>query len=107
MLSHTTKRRTTRNFKTSNQNCQKIKLYGRKSDNQGVKEETFVHIGRKGGENAGQGCGLRTGWVRQWLADQVVPNLGVDKPGGTTGERERPHNPGFQYGEKKVSKPLP
>ena len=27
-----------------------------------------------------------------------VPHLGADKLGGTTGERDRPHNPGLQWG---------
>ena len=86
----TTKRRKTTNLKTkNNQNCQKIKLW--KSDNQGVKEETFIQTGRKGGDG-------QTGWsrlaTRQWLVDQVrwwltewvVPHLHADKLGGTTRE---------------------
>ena len=38
---------TTTNLKTKNKNCQKIEL---KSDNQGVKEETFIQTGRRGGD---------------------------------------------------------
>ena len=41
------------------------------------------------------------GQVRQQLAEQVVPHLCVDKPTGTTGERDRPLNPGFQCREIK------
>ena len=39
--------------------------------------------------------------MRQWLAEWEVPHLYEDKPGGTTGHRDRPHNPGFQCGEIK------
>ena len=31
-----------------------------------------------------------------WLVDRAVPHLRADKPGGTTGEYDRPSNPGFQ-----------
>ena len=34
--------------------------------------------------------------------EQVVPSVHEDKPEGTTGERDRPHNPGFQCGEIKT-----
>ena len=40
------------------------------------------------------------------LADQAIPHLCEDKPGGTTGEQERPCNLGFQRGGSKASKPL-
>ena len=40
-------------------------------------------------------------WARWRLVDQVVPHLHADKPRGTTGEQETPHNPGFQRGEIK------
>ena len=43
--------------------------------------------------------------MRWQLADQAIPHLHADKPGGTTGEQDRPHNPGFQWGNK-TSKPL-
>ena len=42
-----------------------------------------------------------TGWSRQRLVVWVVPLFPDDKPGGTTGERARPCNPGFQHGEIK------
>ena len=35
------------------------------------------------------------------LAGWEVPHLHVDKPGGTTGEPDRPGNPGFQCREIK------
>ena len=33
--------------------------------------------------------------------ERAVPHLTADKLGGTTGERDRPSNPGFQCGEIK------
>ena len=39
--------------------------------------------------------------TRWWLADPAAPHLCIDKPGGTAGERSRPHNPGLQHGEIK------
>ena len=39
--------------------------------------------------------------VRQWLAEWVVPHSHADKLGGTTGKRDRPHDPVFQCGEIK------
>ena len=38
---------------------------------------------------------------RQWLVEQVVPHLCVDKPRGKTGQPDRPSNLGFQCGEIK------
>ena len=78
----TIKRGTATNLKTKNsQNCQKI-LTVWKSDNQGVKEETFIQTGRRGRDEL-------PGRARQWLEDQVVPHLCADKPGGTSGEHPR------------------
>ena len=31
----------------------------------------------------------------------MVPHLHADKPGGTTGDRDKPHNPEFQHEEIK------
>ena len=50
------------------------------------------------------------GWAR-WREDQEVPYLCADKPGGTTGERDRLCNPGLQHGKIKpqnlwLSKPV-
>ena len=64
-----------------------------KSDNQGVKEETFIQTGRRG---RGRQAGWRGLITRQRLADWVAPHSCAEKPGGTTGERDRPHNPGLQ-----------
>ena len=44
--------------------------------------------------------------ARRWLADWAVPHSHADKPGGATRERDRLHNPGFQYGEIKPQKSL-
>ena len=76
------------------------------SKNQGDKEETFIQTGRRGGDGQPGQRGLTArqwlvDWARHWLADQAVPHLRADKPGGTTGEQDRPHNPGFQRGEIK------
>ena len=43
-------------------------------------------MGSQGGEDSQQGSNWAGGWVRQQLADQVVPHLHEDKMGGTTGE---------------------
>ena len=40
-------------------------------------------------------------WTRWQLADKVVPHLPADKLGGTTGERDRLHNPGFWREKRK------
>ena len=88
-----------------------------KSDNQGVKEETFIQTCRRGGEDSQQGSGWRTQRggglgsgagkgqlvdpASQWLVDLAVPHWSTDKQGGTTGERNRPHNPGLQGREIK------
>ena len=95
-----TKRRTTTNLKTkNNQNCQKIELYGSPTTKELKKKHLYRLVGRA--EDAQQGGNWRTGWVRWWLADWVVPHLHADKPGGTTGEQDRLYNPGFQYREIK------
>ena len=39
--------------------------------------------------------------TRWWLADPAAPHLNIDKPGGTAGKRNRPHNPGLQHREIK------
>ena len=40
-------------------------------------------------------------WVRWQLMEQVVPHLCVDKPGGITGEGDRPHKPVLQFRDIK------
>ena len=54
-----------------------------KSDNQGIKEETFIQTGRKGGDWQPERRGLT---ARQWLADWVVSHSHAGKLEGTTGE---------------------
>ena len=85
MPPHITKRRTITNLKTkNNQNCQKIELYGSLTTKELKKKHLYRLVGRA--EDAQQGGNWRTGWVRWWLADWVVPQLHADKPGGITGE---------------------
>ena len=46
MTPATTKRRTTTNLKTkNNQNCQKIELYGRLANKELKKEHSFIQVG--------------------------------------------------------------
>ena len=54
------------------------------------------------GEDARQGSGGWTGQVRQWLTDRTVPHLYANKSEGTTGDPERPCNPGFLRGKIKT-----
>ena len=63
-----------------------------KSNNQGVKEETFDQTGRRGQRWATKWRGHT---ARRWLVDQRVPCFHVDKPGRTNEEQDRPHNSGF------------
>ena len=57
-----------------------------KSDNQGVKEETFIQTGRRGRDHPQQGSGLHM--LRWGVVERVAPHSCADKVGGTTGERE-------------------
>ena len=75
-----------------------------KSDNQGDKEEMFIQTGRRGGAaRAERTCGkvMADGPREARLVERVVPHSPVDKLGGTTGEQDRPCNPGLQHGEIK------
>ena len=107
MPPRTTKRRATTNLKTkNNHNCQKIELYGSPTTKELKKKHSFrpvegAEMGSLSGEDTQQGCGLRLGRVRQWLMDLVFPHSCADKLGGTTGDQDRPRNPGFQHGEIK------
>ena len=63
------------------------------SDNQGVKEETFIQTSRRGRDGQlgvermlGKAWGGGPGQARRWLVDQVVPHLHADKLVVTTGE---------------------
>ena len=97
---HTTKRRTPTNLKTNNnQNCQKIELYGSPTTKELKKKYSSRQVGgaetgsqaeRTHSKAAARGLGWARQWLAEWvrqlLADQVVPHLCADKPGGTTGE---------------------
>ena len=59
-----------------------------KSDNQEVKEETFIQTGRRSGDEQPGQKGLAARWQvedqgRQQLAEWAVQHLRVDKLGGT------------------------
>ena len=84
---HTTKRRTTTNLKTkNNQNCQKIKLYGSPTTKELKKKHSSRPVG--GAETGSQGG--KDSWEgSKQLVDRAVPHLCADKPGGTTGEQDR------------------
>ena len=60
------------------------------SDNQGVKDKTFIQSGRRGGDRqlVQRGCAARqqARWARKQLADQEDPQLHMDESGGTTRE---------------------
>ena len=79
----TTKRRTTTNLEKKISRTARISNCMEKSNNQGVKEETFIQTGRRGRDGQPGWRGLMARW---WLAEQVVPHLCVDKLGGVTGE---------------------
>ena len=89
---HTTKRRTTKNLETkNNQNSKKIRLYGSPK----TKELKKKHSSRPVG-------GVEMGSGKVAAGRPVGPHLRADKPGRTTGEQDRPQNPGFQQGEIKL-----
>ena len=54
-----------------------------KSDNQGVKAETFLQTARRAGGGQPEWRGLM---ARQQQAEQIAPQLHADKLGGTTRE---------------------
>ena len=74
-----------------------------KSNNQGDKEETFMHTGRRGGDGQMGGEDLQqgVGWWTGQSVDRAVPHSCADELGGKAGERNRPCNPGLQCGEIK------
>ena len=82
LLPHRTKRRTTTNLKTkNNQNCQEIEVYG--SPTTITKIYSFrlvrgVETGSQGKEDVRQGVAWRTGWARWQLVGQAVPHLCAD-----------------------------
>ena len=79
----------------------------RKSDNQEVKEETFIQTSRKGGhgqlgrEDSWKRGIWRTRTVKVAAGGAVVPHLCADKLGGKTGEQNRLGNPRLQCVEIK------
>ena len=91
---HTTKRRTTTNLKTkNNQNWQRIKWYGGPTTKELKKKQSSrlaggAETGSRDGEDVRQGGGWQTGRARQQLEDRAVPHLHADKLEGTTGETE-------------------
>ena len=94
---HTTKRRTTTNLKTkNNQNCQKIELYGSLTTKE-LKKKHSSRLVR--GWRWTAGVRRTAGKARQRLEEWEVPHLHVDKQGGATGERDRLSNPGTTCGE--------
>ena len=102
---HTTKRRTTTNLKTKNNQKLPENQTVWKSNNQGVKEETFIQTGRRRGNRQPVQTGCAARWwtcqARRQLEDQAVPHSCVDKPGETTGKQDRPCNLGFQCRKPK------
>ena len=102
----TTKRRTTTNLKTkNNQNCQKIKLHGSMTTKELKKKHSSrlvggAEMGSWDGVDSGQSGGWKTG-AGEAEADGVGgPTLACGET-GTTGEWDSPRNPGFQYEEIK------
>ena len=107
MLPRTTEIRTKTNLKTKEQPELPENQTVWKSDNQGVKEETFIQIGRRDRErqlgqrehgarqwtNASEVATGRPGQARLQLADWAVSHLGEDKLGETTEEQDKPRNP--------------
>ena len=92
--------------KTKN-NCQKIELYGSPTTKELKKKHSTrlaggAEMGSQGREDMRQDGSWQAWMMRQWLADQAVSHLLVDKLGGTTGEQDRPCNPGFQCSENKA-----
>ena len=102
-----TTKRTTTNLKTkSNQNCQKIELYGSLTTKELKKEHSprpvgGVETGRWAEGTSGKEAARGLGQAKQQLVDWVVPHSHADKLGGTTGEQDRLSNPGFQRREIK------
>ena len=68
----TTKKKDNNKFKNKKQELTENRTVW-KSDNQGVKEGTFIQTGRRGGD--GQASGEDTGSPRWRMVDGVVPHL--------------------------------
>ena len=82
----------------NNQNCQKIELYGSPTTKEFKKKHSSRQVA--GAEMGSQGRVERTR-SKAVAGGPAVPHSHIDKPGGTTGVRDRPHNPGFWLGEIK------
>ena len=82
-----TKRRTTTNLKTqNNQNCQKIELYGGLTTKELKKKHSSRLVGGVDGQPRRRGHAAR--WqLEDWEGEVrlAVPPVHADKPGGTTG----------------------
>ena len=84
MCSQTTKRKTTTNLKTkNNQNYQDVELYGSPTTKELKKKHSFRLVG---GADTGSWAERTT--ARRWMVDQVVPHLRADnweeQPGSET-----------------------
>ena len=93
--------RKTTNFKTkTNQNRQKIELYGSLTIKELKKKHSFrlvrgVETGSRGGEDVQQGGGWRTGLVKWQLVELVVPYLHArqsTQPWGSSAGERKPQN---------------
>ena len=85
---HITKRRTTTNLKTkNNQKCQKIKLYGSLTIKELKKKHSFSLVGgaEMGREDAQQGGGWRTRWSHICMLINWEEQLGAETDNATQG----------------------
>ena len=91
MHPHTTRRRTTTNLKTNNnQNCQKIKLYRSPTTKELKKKHSSrpvggVETGGSGGEDSWQVCGWQTGQSHIQVQINWEEQLGSETDCGTLG----------------------
>ena len=87
----TTKRRSTANLKTeNNQNCQKIKLYRSLATKESKKKHSFrrvegVETGSQGREDTRQGGSWRTRWSHIWMQINLEEKLGSETDHETQG----------------------
>ena len=97
----TTKRRTTTNLETkNNQNWYKVKLYGSPTTKELKKKHSSRLLG--GAETWGWASRQRRLAARRPLVEWAVPHLHADKPGQNTAQRDTPCNPQFQPREIKT-----
>ena len=74
-----------------------------KSNNQGVKEETFTQTGRRGRDRQQGWRGLK---ARQWLEDWAVPHLCADQTGRNNWGARQTTQTRVPVQGNKASKPL-